>query len=311
MSIPIINLLDPESSNQIKDACVNVGFFYLVNHGIPQQMIDNAFALSKQFFDLKDDFKKQYLIQKDNVGYSAMFQEKLDPSTQKLGDHKEAFNFGKFMRSGTLQRLPPVFEIERQNLEQFSKYCHNTCMRVLKAFGQCLEIPETAGGSHWFETRHDYEQPSGDILRFLKYPKSENYDGEEVRAGSHTDYGSITLLFQKDIGGLEVLNKTGEWIKAPVISESILVNVGDLMEFWTNSFFQSTKHRVVFDPETMRHNDRYSIAYFCHANDDAKLLPVPSQLPELQSKLTKHSSEDILTAGQHLRQRLDATYTYN
>lgn len=152
---------------------------------------------------------------------------------------------------------------------------------------------------------HSYEN-SGDILRFLKYPRGGETDVKDpVRAGAHSDYGSITLLFQKDIPGLEVQASRTEWISAPLIEGAILVNVGDQMELWTNGLFKSTLHRVVFLPEH-KHLDRYSMPFFVHPDDNIPLSPVPSKHVDQSSKTDGH----ILTAGEHLRNRLDATYTY-
>ena len=94
-----------------------------------------------------------------------------------------------------------------------------------------IQIPEEEGGAKWFSDRHTYDRQSGEILRFLKYPRGgESTYKEPVRAGAHSDYGSITLLFQKDVPGLEVKASRTEWISAPLIENSILVNVGDQLQ---------------------------------------------------------------------------------
>lgn len=180
-------------------------------------------------------------------------------------------------------------------------------MRVLEAFAIALEIPEEHGGASWFKDRHPYDKKSGQILRFLKYPRGgeESYK-EPVRAGAHSDYGSITLLFQRDVPGLEVQASRTEWISAPLIKDAILVNVGDQIEFWTNGLFKSTMHRVVFLPEHA-HVDRYSIPFFVHPSDETLLTPIPSTIvPPASSK----KGDEVITAEEHLRRRLDATYTY-
>ncbi|CAG8826414.1 12607_t:CDS:1, partial [Dentiscutata erythropus] len=78
------------------------------------------------------------------------------------------------------------------------------------------------------------------------------------------------------IAGFEVLSADMNWISVPVIPDCVLINIGDLLEFWTQGLFKSTKHRVVFRKETLN-QDRYSIAYFCHAEDDVGLEPIPSR----------------------------------
>lgn len=178
-------------------------------------------------------------------------------------------------------------------------------MQVLEAFAIALEIPEDKGGKDFFVNNHKYED-SAEILRFLKYPRGGEADYKEpIRAGAHSDYGSITLLFQKDVPGLEVQASRTEWISAPLIDGAITVNVGDQMELWTNGLFKSTKHRVTFLPEHS-HLDRYSMPLFVHPNDTVPLVPIPSKYVNQ----TVNQGDHVFTAGEHLRSRLDATYTY-
>ncbi|RUS20491.1 hypothetical protein BC937DRAFT_95092 [Endogone sp. FLAS-F59071] len=308
--IPIIDFslfnTDPaQCAEHIKRASESIGFFYLVNHGIPQQEIDSMFELSKEFFNLSEDEKRRYLIGPNNIGYSAMFQERLDPGTQKKGDHKEAWNFGKFINGVAASELPAVFQNRVEDVARFSKLGHNLCNQILQSFAIGLQIPESEGSKDWFVSRNVYDKPSGDILRFLKYPKGdEQTHGEFVRAGSHTDYGSLTLLFQHQTPGLEVQASRTHWISAPLVPGAILVNIGDLMEFWTAGLFKSTRHRVVFLPEHAT-TDRYSIAMFCHANDAVPLEVVPSPVLAGRERTGK-----VITAGEHLTSRLTETYTY-
>lgn len=181
-----------------------------------------------------------------------------------------------------------------------------------------MEIDVSAGGKDWFSVHHDRSRgPSGTVFRLLFYPslpKSDIYDQEtDIRAGAHSDYGTITLLFQKPgQPGLEILTSAkGEpecWSAVPVNPTNeaevpILVNVGDLLSYWTDGLLKSAVHRVIF-PKDGKGEDRYSMAYFMHPLDEARLEPVPSKLVQ------KHSSETgaVITAKQHLEDRLSATY---
>ncbi|CAG8497849.1 7879_t:CDS:2 [Paraglomus occultum] len=295
-------------AQQIKEASVSIGFLYLRNHGIDQSDIDNIFVVSQEYFSLPTETKLEHRIKRDNFGYSALHQETLDPETQNTGDFKEAFNFGKFVGGNCSQELPATLAQHKDFLAKFSRICHNLCLKILEAFAIALEIPETEGGKGWFTERHLYELESGDILRVLHYPAVKSIDHDDMRAGSHSDYGSLTLLFQKDVGGLEVLSGDDQWISAPVIPGCVLVNIGDLLEYWSGGLFRSTKHRVVFRHDNLL-LDRYSVAYFCHAADDVSLEPIPSRL--VVGRMEVNSSDGrVLTAGQHLRNRLDASYKY-
>ncbi|KAI9316256.1 hypothetical protein BX666DRAFT_1859471 [Dichotomocladium elegans] len=294
-----------EVAEKVLDACKSIGFFYVINHGLQQKDVDYAFALAKTYFDLPHEEKRKDMIQADNHGYSELYSETLDPEHQRQGDHKEGYNFRNFVNGKPFRPLPAVFEKNKDFIEGFSRSCHHIAMRVLQAFAIALEIPEEYGGSSWFTSRHHYDRPSGEVLRFLKYPRGgEASYKEPVRAGAHSDYGSITLLFQHQIPGLEVQAGRTEWISAPLVENAVLVNVGDQIEFWTNGLFKSTLHRVTFLPEHA-HMDRYSIPFFVHPEDDTLLSPIPSKL----ITQTKEQKE-VITAGEHLRRRLDATYTY-
>lgn len=164
------------------------------------------------------------------------------------------------------------------------------------------------------------------MLRLLYYPHLPDVeDGVDIRAGAHSDFGSITLLFQlPGQPGLEIKTAEGEWMGVPVdpLADAdkqsggeralpILVNIGDLLEDWTGGLLKSTVHRVIF-PRDEEGADRYSIAYFCHPLDDARLDPVPSEIvQDHAAKTGKGSTRNgkVLTAKDHLMERLAATYS--
>lgn len=190
-----------------------------------------------------------------------------------------------------------------------------------------MQIPDP----EYFTKRHDQSQgPSGTISRLLYYPKSTAWQGtpekEEwsIRAGAHSDYGSLTLLFRlPGQPGLQLLTSQG-WIDVPVTPDEtdpnppILVNIGDLLSFWTAGMLKSTVHRVTFSGG----DERFSMAYFCHPLDDARLEPVLSQvieeygdagrdeLRDQRKRLGLNTDEKdlILTAKEHLDRRLKVTY---
>ena len=167
-------------------------------------------------------------------------------------------------------------------------------------------------GSSWL--------PSFDLDADLEqYPKVHqetlNHEGD-IRAGAHSDYGSLTLLFQRSgQPGLEILTPHSTWSPVPIWPPGtedlpfppILVNIGDLMEFWTEGMLKSTVHRVVFPQR--ENQDRYSIAYFCHPLDHIEIEPVPSQVIRANCKPgVKMTGE--MTAKAYLRKRLDETYNW-
>ena len=161
-------------------------------------------------------------------------------------------------------------------------------------------------------------------LRLLHYPRvpKSAFDNEaQARAGSHTggsplrrfkltsDYGTITLLFQDDRGGLEVLSPKGTFVPATPIPDTIVVNAGDLLQRWSNDVIRSTEHRVV-SPRTPPHDDhfpaRYSIAYFCNPNWDATIECLDGCYGDAQGGREKRYSP--VNTHEYLVSRLKATY---
>jgi isopenicillin N synthase-like dioxygenase len=235
-----------------------------------------------------------------------------------------AFNMNEFIDGKAQQPLPEPLKSHESEVDAFASKCHALCLRILQLFAIGLGIDEASGGKNWFNTRHDrVKGPSGSVFRLLYYPQLDlgnKFDSQkDIRAGAHSDYGTITLLFQnEDQPGLEILTDGGEDSWSPVlvnptseIEVPILVNVGDLLSYWTNGLLKSTVHRVVF-PHNGSGEDRYSIAYFCHPLDDARLEPIPSKIVQTcvheTGPLTRVERGTAMTAKEHLETRLRATY---
>ncbi|KAK9242331.1 hypothetical protein V1506DRAFT_547890 [Lipomyces tetrasporus] len=324
--LPVIDISNPtvEAGQKLYEAAASLGFVFIEGSGFTSDEVNQVFAVSKEFFSQSYDEKQKFAISKANRGYSCMNREVLD-TARKQGDPKEAFNFGQFKDDKAMQPLPQAFSNFEQGIADFQKKCHMTCHKLLDLLAVALQVDPAQGGDEWFSSRHDWEKVSGSILRLLYYPAVSNSDGEnEIRAGAHTDYGSMTLLFQREgQEGLEVLSPaTNEWIAIPALpakdSKScppIVVNIADQLSFWSAGVLKSAVHRVRFPLQQVRLGvDRYSMAYFCHPADDTLLEPVPSPIIQsLESEganAAAKSGDKVLTAGEHLIRRLAATYSW-
>ncbi len=123
-----------------------------------------------------------------------------------------------------------------------------------------------------------------------------------VRCGEHSDYGTLTFLYQDDIGGLEVRAVDNSWIKATPRAGTILINVGDLLEMWSNGLFPATLHRVVIPPEEIeRRKARQSIVFFVHPESDTVVQPLIN---------TQELRYEPISALDHVNKRFQATYQY-
>ncbi|KAH0532966.1 hypothetical protein TsFJ059_001593 [Trichoderma semiorbis] len=330
-NIPIIDISGDQDvvAKQLVDAAHEHGFIYIRNLGadISASSIDGAFALSRKLFDAPLAEKQACTIQTNNRGWSGMHSETLDPKTQKVGDFKEAFNFGEFIDGKAQQPLPPTIAADEPQVSEFADSCHKLCKKLLHLLGIGLDV----GG--FFSSAHSTNGESSSILRLLRYPPPDqtSASSDDIRAGAHSDYGSVTLLFRlKGQAGLELQKKDGSWAPVPVCppgsendpSPPILINIGDLLSYWTNGLFRSTVHRVVFPSDNAASKvegetsagPRYSIAFFCHPAGSVALEPVPSErvrnfIPdESAPNENPYAERKVMTANEHLFMRLKASY---
>jgi isopenicillin N synthase-like dioxygenase len=302
-------------AQQVYQACHEIGFMYLRNTGISQTVIDQLFTQAKHFFYLPLEVKNQLAWSDEfsNRGYVGVERERLD--ADKPGDLKEAFNVGKEVNSDQrsteerssliLNPWPPGQDDFRETVLEFYQACAQVADTICQAFAIALcavakpialHLPES-----FFSDRHNQQNHT---LRLLHYPPLEQLPkAGQVRAGEHSDYGSFTLLFQDEVGGLEVCTAQGQWIAAPCIPDTILVNTGDLMQRWTNHVFCSTRHRVMIPTDERVKLSRYSVAFFCHPNDDTEIACLESCKEPNRPPLYPP-----ITAGDYLLSRLQATY---
>ncbi|KAF4462621.1 2OG-Fe(II)oxygenase superfamily [Fusarium albosuccineum] len=220
-ALPIVDLRETSSPEylalQLMKVGENLGFFYLVSHGISEELISGMFNLSKYFFENCPDADR------------ARF----------------ASNSG--------EPKPPAF-LPAHHTGQQNRF------RLL----------------HYPPYVPDADGPSSP-------------DEEDIRAGVHSDYGSLTLLFQEptDQGGLQVW-QNGDWVDVPYVTHAIVVNIGDALEFWTACQLRSTIHRVTFPPGQAPPQSRFSIPFFVTANDETVLEPI---LPPSNNTATQDSSK--------------------
>lgn len=324
LDIVDISEINKPTALALLEAAKTQGFLFVKGHSFSKDELDTTFKLAESFFKLPYEYKSKHEIDEFNHGYTASGMETLDPGTLKKGDPKEAFNIGgfDFVLGETKKHLPDWFDqdpLRRRHISTLAKKMYATTLRLLKLLAIALEIePEdSVDGSKWFESRYDASQESGSTLRFLHYP-SPNDDSPEVkiRAGAHTDYGSMTLLFQQENQeGLEIYSPvTKKWEAVPFVGSDneaegapIIVNIGDQLSFWTAGLLKSTIHRVKF-PEGTHNKDRYSVVFFSHPNDATELCPVPSPIIRARNGRGPQKAGKVLTAREHLDHRLAVAY---
>jgi isopenicillin N synthase-like dioxygenase len=280
-SIPVIDIAplvndEPEAelrvSEQMSIAAHQVGFFYVRNHGIPQQLIDDALRVSRAFFQspLKD--RNAVRITEKKRGFIEPYTGIMKLS--KTRDFRETFLWGREFDPVTLHELKnvpligpnqwPAFLPEMKPvLNEYFEACVIVGRRILGAFAIAMEIER-----EYFSACFDKCIARGSTLYYPPQPESLGED--QFGIGTHTDWGVLTLLYQDDVGGLQVLSGDGEWVTAHPIPGTFVVNVGDCLEQWTNKRLLSNQHRVV------NSSDRYrqAIAMFVDPDFDTPIIPV-------------------------------------
>ncbi|KAI0700732.1 Clavaminate synthase-like protein [Cytidiella melzeri] len=303
---------------EIVNGFKEVGFIYLDKHGIPSSTVSNAFQKSAEFFRLPTDVKQQLAWEdpRSNRGYVAIGRERVTQSADpdeiaalraKAPDFKESMEIGRDWDKTWKNHWPQESDAPRfkQTMLDFYRTCHDLHVYVMRAIALGLELDEK-----FFDEKINQQCHN---LRLLSYPPIKTNlllgDGQ-ARAGAHSDYGTLTLLFQDSVGGLEVQNPhTKEFQPAPPIPGSIVINAGDLMARWSNDVLRSTLHRVVAPPAKKISDTegitphRHSIAFFCNPNFDAEIACLPNcSGPDNKAKYSP------VTTEQYIVGRLTATY---
>lgn len=251
------------------------GFAGINGHGIPQSQIDGAYDVFKAFFALPEDVKKQYHVPGGGGarGYTAFGVE-----TAKGAQHfdlKEFWHIGREIPDDSKYRdvMPPnLWPSEVPGFREHGYGLYQTLdalgSKVLSALALHIGLPED-----YFVDKTDY---GNSILRPIHYPPITADDIPNVRAGAHEDINLITLLVGASAAGLEVKSRDGEWVPFTSDADTIVVNIGDMLQRLTNHVYPSTTHRVTNPPGEQARKPRYSVPFFLHPNPDFVIDVLPS-----------------------------------
>lgn len=284
--IPVIDFKSETVLDEIREAYTTVGFAVFSN---ALDEADNAkmsrwHKKMQEFFALPIETKKQYPYDPEtNLGYSMVGDENVDPTAPK--DLKESFNYNDMRMPNRLwPNLPGFLASGLDSIYVADRLSLN----ILRKFDKILGTGTTLVDAH--------ARPYN-TTRVIHYPA---YDGpiedKQMRIGEHSDYGTITLLWQiNDVPGLEVQDLEGQWHPVPYATDGVVVNIGDLLQRWTNDYFVSTKHRVV---NSHIHLPRYSMPHFVD--------PTPGTIVEnLRDEPAKY---DPIESKEYLMWRLAQSY---
>lgn len=319
MGIPVIDLSGFEDgsdetrrriANDLDRACTEVGFFSLVGHGVDDDVVLRAHDAARRFFALPLDDRLTAAKPDPTYpyGFAPFSSETLHKSLGGVTrpDLKEAYSIGP---PGAPPRphaemtdpderdvwAPTIWPSAMPELQPALVAYYNAMAQlartVMNAFAHALHL-----GDGWFDPLIDHHASA---LRLAYYPPLEARPAEaEFRAGAHTDYGTLTILRLDAEPGLQVLDHGGAWIDVDAPDGAMVVNLGDLMQRWTNDRWRSTMHRVVV-PDGRHAHDRLTMPFFHNANWDAcvEAIVATGETPRYEP----------IVAGAHLMEKFRST----
>jgi isopenicillin N synthase-like dioxygenase len=250
------------------------GFCGIRGHGIPQAEIDAAYDVFKRFFALPTETKMKYHVPGTGGarGYTPFGIETAKDS--KYPDLKEFWHIGREIARDSKYAdvmAPNLWPEEVPGFREHGYGLYETLdalgSRVLSGLALHLELPED-----FFADKTNF---GNSILRPIHYPPITAPDIPNVRAGAHEDINFITLLVGASAAGLEVLSKKGEWVPFTSDADTIVVNIGDMLQRLSNHVYPSTTHRVVNPPGDAARKPRYSVPFFLHPNPDYMIRTLP------------------------------------
>jgi isopenicillin N synthase-like dioxygenase len=293
-----------EVAELIDATCRDTGFFLITGHGVDPSVKAGMLAAAREFFAMPLERKQAIAIGNSSChrGYVGFETETLDEATG--GDLKETLDTGgehgpdhPEVRAGVPLFGPnqfPDLPGFREAWQRYRAQAIEAAERVQRAMARALGMPDD----------HIVALPGGETmyhLRLIHYPPQRTVAPGQLGCGVHTDYGTVTVLADDGIGGLQVMRRDGRWIDVRVPAGALVVNLGDLMALWTNDRWVSNPHRVVNPPDT----DRYSMPLFVTPPFHAEIACLPTCLAPGESPRYEPQR-----AGPYLLSRFDATHSY-
>ena len=315
--VPVIDLAawragDRSVAEAIDRGGREIGFFEVIGHGIPPEVIDGMLAASEQFFDQPESVKLQYPSPRPDVdrGYAARGQEGLAYSigVERPADLFEAFNIGP----DEVDETNPAVAVERHRmfaeniwptetpalrpaLVAYMAEARRVADTLLEAFAAALGMPDSFFGPFTTHATNTMR-----VNHYRTAPGDPDPAPGQVGMGEHTDYGIVTVLYADPVPGLQIIGPDGRWHDVMPSPGALLVNLGDLMATWTNDRWRSTLHRVLppaRDPHSVR--TRRSVAFFMEGNHDALVEALPTCVS------AEHPARYApIRAGEHLMNKL-------
>lgn len=265
---------------KLRDACSELGFFHIINHGIDPNLIQTLDSISRDMFALPTDIKEKAIFPIYFTGYDP---SKIDPLGK--GDsmpESMVFPTAQIIDEISAKLWPEGNQKSREAIQKYMSEMIDLSHKMLKLIIYSLGV--------------DVVKHFGSVP-FEKYLRMNLYHNQNAEAGchneifykAHTDLACLAILYQDDIGGLQIRTKEGQWVDTQPIPGSFVVNIGDSLQMWSNDRYRSSEHRVVHGGSK---RTRLSIAFFLLFPDEAEIIAPPELIseehPQIYRAVTTH-----------------------
>ena len=286
------------TADELRFALTEVGFYFIVNHGVASGQIREVFRQVARFHARPLEEKLEIKLDKHNVGYLPMKGDTLRTSTVATvtkpnlnealfvardlpSDHPDVLA-GRRFRSAN--RWPSDLPGFREVIVDYCETIEQLVQKMVRLYARALDLP-----AEFFD--HPFKEPQYK-LRMTHYPHQASTPDDEFGIAPHTDTSFLTLLAPNNVPGLSIRTQSGKWIAAPTIPDAFVVNGGQLLQRWTNDYFLATPHRAV----NHSGGERYAVAFFCDSNIDWPVAAVPTCVgPERPPKYPTTYYTDYMT----------------
>ncbi len=266
------------AAKELRFALTEIGFYFIVNHGVPEPLIRGAFAEAARFHGQPLEKKMEIVIDRHNVGYLPMRGDTLRTSTVQTvtkANLNEAFFMARDLpddhpdviadrRFRSANRWPTNLPGFRETVVAYCDALERLVTRLVRLYAVALELP----AAYFDEPFREFQYK----LRMTHYPNQHVPADDEFGIAPHTDTSFLTLLAPNDVPGLSIRTQSGKWIDAPQLPGAYVVNGGQLLQRWTNGVFLATPHRAI----NRSGGERYALAFFVDSNIDWPIAAVPT-----------------------------------
>ena len=271
------------AARELRFALTEIGFYFIVNHGVPRELIRDAFGQVKRFHDQPVDRKLALKIDQNSTGYLPLRGNTLRTSTIQSGTKpnlNEAFFVKRELHPGHpdilsnrrfrgANRWPDNLPGFRETIVEYCDTLERLALRMVRLYARALDLPADYFDGPFTDCQYS--------LRMTHYPQQDGppldeKDWDEFGLAPHTDTSFLTLLAPNDVPGLSIRAQSGKWIEAPAIADAYVVNGGQMLQRWTNDFFLATPHRAI----NRSGGERYALPFFCDSNIDWPVAAVPT-----------------------------------